>query len=68
SLEQAARLYWSAADNGNTGAMVQLAKLLRAGDGVPKDETAALRWLQLAADEGNNEALDLLENRSESPS
>ncbi|MEM1436977.1 MAG: tetratricopeptide repeat protein, partial [Pseudomonadota bacterium] len=47
SLEQAARLYWSAADNGNTGAMVQLAKLLRAGDGVPKDETAALRWLQL---------------------
>lgn len=52
-LEDAARLYRQAADQGNASAMVALGQLLRLGQGVPKNEAEAVRLYRLAAERGH---------------
>lgn len=46
----------SAAD-GKSEAMVRLGRLLAAGEKMPKDETEAAKWIQLAASAGNTEGM-----------
>ena len=57
---QAARWLGLAARQGQADAALQLALLLKHGDGVARDEAQALHWLQAAADAGNPRAMFLL--------
>jgi hypothetical protein len=64
----AARLYgWAAAD-GLAPAQYALARMLQAGDVVPADPDAALRWLQAAEDQGYAPAAEALATPLAAPS
>lgn len=61
---QATALMLKAAQSGHDGyatlGKLHYATALHQGKGVPKDEAAARRWFQAAADEGSQEAKDFL--------
>ena len=57
---RAARLFARAARAGDADAAFTLANMLRDGEGVPRDQAAAQRWLRLAADGESPEALQQL--------
>ncbi len=48
------------AQDGNGDAQNILGKMYGLGHGVPKDETAAMKWIKLAAGNGNLEAQEVL--------
>ncbi len=56
-LERAVSLYKSAADRGDLRAMVSLAQLTEAGNGLPQDFNAALSLYERAADGGSPDAM-----------
>lgn len=56
-LERAIRLYRSAADRGDLRAMVSLAQLTEAGNGVPQDVEAAANLYRRAAEAGSPDAM-----------
>jgi hypothetical protein len=64
----AARLYEWAATDGLAPAQHALARMLQAGDGIPADPDAALRWLQAAADQGYAPAVETLAAPAPAPS
>lgn len=49
---EAARWYREAADNGDAAAAFGLGGLYAAGEGVERDQAAALRWITQAAEQG----------------
>lgn len=49
-----------AAENGDDHAQTLLGALLATGDGVKKDEKAAIGWFEKAADSGNTQAQAVL--------
>jgi uncharacterized protein len=59
-MPEAIAAYRKAADQGSTAAMVELAALYAAGNGIAKDEGEARALLQRAADAGNARALTAL--------
>lgn len=48
------------ANAGDTAAQLKLAVRLRDGDGVKKDDAAAMQWAHRAADAGNADAMDFV--------
>lgn len=56
-LERAVQLYKSAADRGDLRAMVSLAQLAEAGNGVPQDPAAAMALYERAAEGGSPDAM-----------
>jgi uncharacterized protein len=52
-LAEAAKTYRQAADRGSTSAMVELGVMLATGSGVAKDEAAARKLFERAAEAGN---------------
>ncbi len=54
--EQAASLYYRAADRGHSSAQYCLGVLYSDGEGVHRDEVEAAAWLQKAAEQGNTDA------------
>ena len=56
-LERAVTLYKSAADRGDLRAMVSLAQLTEAGNGLPQDVPAAFRLYERAAEGGSPDAM-----------
>ena len=54
---QAVRWLQSAAENGNTAAMLQLGKLYRSGVGVLQNFDRSAKWTQTAAARGNAEGM-----------
>jgi TPR repeat protein len=67
-LAGAAELVRRAATSGDspyaTLGKLHYALALRQGKGVPKDEIAARKWLEAAARDGNQDAIELLRNES----
>lgn len=59
-LEEAARLFRQAADDGHAKAQQKLGVMLYEGKGVTKDETDAFRYISRAAEQGNGDAMDYL--------
>ena len=55
--KEAARWFRTAMENGETSAEVPYATLLVTGDGVPKDEAAALAIFERAAERGDSSAM-----------
>jgi TPR repeat protein len=51
---EAARLYRTAADLGNTSAMVDLASMLQAGEGGPANPDEAAAWMYRALTSGDS--------------
>ena len=49
---KAAECYRSAAEKGDLYAEYSLGYMYSEGEGVPKDVNEAIRWLQIAADQG----------------
>ena len=45
------------AEQGDVRAQYRLGRLYEAGDGVPRDDAAALRWFDAAGEQGDKEAL-----------
>jgi TPR repeat protein len=58
----AAQWYRQAAQQGHAKAALRLALLLKNGDGIPTDKTAAAHWLGVAAQAGDAHAMFLLSN------
>ncbi|WP_299044468.1 caspase family protein [uncultured Tateyamaria sp.] len=56
-MDRAIQLYKSASDRGDLRAMVSLAQLTEAGNGVPQDAAAALALYERAADGGSPDAM-----------
>jgi TPR repeat protein len=59
---RAAQWYRQAAQQGHAKAALGLALLLKNGDGIPADKTAAAHWLGVAAQAGDAHAMFLLSN------
>jgi TPR repeat protein len=57
---QAIPLFRQAASLGNADAMVQLAQMLRSGEGISENSAEAFTWFQKAADKGNVSAMVFL--------
>ena len=55
--EEAARLFRQAADLGSANAMKELGEIYSNGEGVPKDDLAALQWFLHAEAAGNSDAM-----------
>ncbi|CAE7412502.1 purD, partial [Symbiodinium microadriaticum] len=56
-LQEAHRLYVEASRQGHPAGMAQLGRSFADGAGVPVDKAEACRWLRLAADAGNRDAM-----------
>jgi TPR repeat protein len=59
---QSVMWYLKAAKQGNALAQYALGLDYYSGDGVPKNRATALKWITLAANQGQPKALDLLKN------
>ena len=55
-LSEEARKLYAAANQGDAGAQVALARLYAQGRGAPQSDAEAARWIRKAADQGNTEA------------
>lgn len=59
-LSEEGRKLFVAANRGEAGAQVALARLYAQGRGAPQSDTEAARWMRRAADQGNAEAWQAL--------
>jgi len=55
--DQAKAMWEDLAKKGNTTALINLANLFEQGNGVKKDKKEALKWLNLAKQEGESESV-----------
>jgi TPR repeat protein len=60
-VETALRLWTPIAEQGNAEAQYMLGLIYHNGRAVPKDESEATKWLNLAAKQGNDDARYLLD-------
>lgn len=58
--DKAIQLYQKAAEQGLAQAQFNLGVCYYNGEGVARDRTAAKRWLQRAADQGNEKAKEVM--------
>jgi TPR repeat protein len=62
-VKRVVQFYTDMANDGNAGAQYELANFYLEGLGVEKDEAKAKEWLQKAAKQGHQAAIELLENK-----
>ena len=55
--DEAKAMWEDLAKKGNTTALINLANLFEQGNGVKKDKKEALKWLNLAKQEGESESV-----------